>query len=247
MPALRLILLVLMLAPLMGAASQREEGGDDLYYVIERGATLYSRADEGFPYVQLKFREPVYLIRKEGGWSRVRTRDGAQGYVPAHYIDNTWIRVSKSKQTVYLYRGTELVKQVPADLGYNAFADKERRGNLKERDHWRTPEGVFSIVKKNPRSQFYKAFVLSYPTAEDAERGLREGLISAAEYAAIVRAEAEGVVPPMHTALGGMIEIHGSGTGARNNWTQGCIAVRNDQMDELYEMVFVGTPVLIER
>ena len=50
----------------------------------------------------------------------------------------------------------------------------------------------------------------------------------------------------MNTALGGMIEIHGHGTGARSNWTQGCIAVRNDAMDRLWRWVAVGTPVVVE-
>src|SRR5690606_32488895 len=136
--------------------------------------------------VRLRFREPVYLLKEENGWSYVRTQDGARGYIRSSALSNVWIRVSKKRKTVAVYRGTELFKKYPADFGYNAFADKERRGSSTNPDDWRTPEGIFFIVKKNARSQFYRAFVLNYPNAEDAERGRRQGLISQAEYAAIV-------------------------------------------------------------
>ncbi len=51
----------------------------------------------------------------------------------------------------------------------------------------------------------------------------------------------------MHTALGGMIEIHGDGTGVSNNWTQGCVAIHNTHIDKLWAWVEVGTPVIIEK
>jgi len=50
----------------------------------------------------------------------------------------------------------------------------------------------------------------------------------------------------MNTELGGYIEIHGDGTGERNNWTQGCIAIANGELDRLWDLVTVGTPVLID-
>ena len=217
-----------------------------VYYTFLKETTVFARPDSSRPYLALGFREPVRLVGEEGRWSRIRTEDGAQGYVRSHLLSNVWLRVSKKKKTVYLYRGTELVKKVSADLGYNQFSDKEKRGSRRERDHWRTPEGAFYVVAKNPRSQFYKAFVLNYPTVEDADRGLKRGLISEGEHAAIVRAQEAFRVPPMSTALGGMIEIHGDGTGSGVNWTQGCVAVENRHMDELWRHVQVGTPVLVE-
>lgn len=217
-----------------------------LYYTIRRQATVYTAPDSGRAYVHLRFREPVYLVKMEGAWSLIRTQDGAQGYVSASALSNVWIRVSKTHKSVYVYRGTQLVKKVPADFGYNAFADKERRGSNINPDDWRTPEGVFFVANKNARSTFYKAFVLNYPTAEDAERGRQEGIITEAEYAAIVKAEQDFAMPPMHTALGGWIEIHGNGTGVSSNWTQGCVAIRNVHIDEIWDIVDVGTPVLIE-
>ena len=131
--------------------------------------------------------------------------------------------------------------------GTNAFADKERRGGLLNPDDWRTPEGVFYVVGKNDQSRYYKALVLNYPTAEDAERGLQDELISEREYERIVKAHREQTMPPMDTPLGGWIEIHGSGTGVGSNWTQGCVALANGDMDVVYRWAVVGTPVLIER
>jgi len=136
---------------------------------------------------------------------------------------------------------------LPADFGFNAYSDKERRGSEGERDHWRTPEGTFFVVRKNPYSQFYKAFLLNYPNAEDAERGLRTGLISKRQHDAIMAADRASRVPPMNTLLGGMIEIHGEGTGLSTNWTQGCVAVENSQMDRLWDWVPEGAPVIIEK
>jgi hypothetical protein len=229
-----------------GADTPVEEAEPQLFYIISQETVMYRSADSTKPYTSVKFREPVDLIRQVGAWSEVSTGDGARGYVLSSQIANTWIRVSKSQSTVFVYRGVELIAEIPADLGYNTFADKERRGTARDRDHWRTPEGTFYIVGKNPRSQFYKAFVLNYPNSDDAARGLRDGLISQAEYAAIVRAEQEGIMPPMNTALGGMIEIHGHGTEGRISWTQGCIAITDAQMDRLWDLVHVGTPVLVE-
>ena len=230
------------------ALAQSEAPGDEaLFYVTERYATVYTLPDSGRAYLQLSFRDPVFVTEQHGSWSRIRTPDGARGYVKSNELSNVWIRISKRQKAVFLYEGTDLVMRVPADFGYNAVSDKERRGSQTNPDHWRTPEGVFTVVRKNPYSRFYKAFVLNYPTAEDAERGLKQGLITRDQYHAIVRADAEFSVPPMSTALGGMIEIHGDGTGGGTNWTQGCIAVHNDHMDELWSWVEVGTPVLVER
>lgn len=226
----------------------RSRSDDDLpmYYAVDRRATVYAAPDSSKPYVRLALREPVFLLRDRGDWLQVKTNDGEVGYVSARSVSNVWIRVSKATRTLFVYRGTELVRKVSADFGSNAFADKERRGSSLDPDHWRTPEGVFYVVRKNANSQFYKALVLNYPTAEDAKRGRRENLISNAQYQAIVRADEEMRMPPMNTALGGYIEIHGRGTGAGVNWTMGCVAVHDYEIDQLWQLAHVGTPVLIE-
>ncbi len=229
------------------SAARLTDIGSTIHYVVTKGATIYTEPDGKRPYVRLRFREPVYVLSTENGWSRIHTQDGARGYIDASDVSNVWIWVSKHRKRVYLYRGLALVLEVPADFGYNAILDKEKRGTEANPDHWRTPEGAFFVVRKNPYSQFYKALLLNYPNAEDAERGLRTGLINERQYESIMRADETSSVPPMNTALGGYIEIHGDGTGRAANWTQGCVAVRNDHLDLLWEAVSVGTPVIIEK
>lgn len=248
MKALRTLVLISLLWAGGGPSVQGATADDEkaLYYAVRSQVTVYFAPDSTRPYLRLDFQEPVYKLAQSGSWCRVRTTDGAKGYVACSGISNIWIRVSKRRRRLYLYRGAQLVKTVKADFGYNLFADKERRGGQRLRDHWRTPEGKFYVVSKNPHSKFYKALVLNYPTPEDAERGLKQGLISAEEHEAIVRAHERRTMPPMDTELGGWIEIHGDGTGVGTSWTQGCVAIRNDDMDELWQWVQVGTPVLIE-
>lgn len=217
-----------------------------LFYVVEENVTLHNLPSLNTPVDRLSMRTPVTRIRCTEGSCRIRTEDGEVGYVAAEALSNVWIRVSKEKRRVYVYRGAELVDAFEADMAYNSFADKKRNGGEGRRDHWRTPEGSFYVVHKNPDSEFHKAFVLNYPKVEDAQRGLENGLISQSQYEAIKRAQEEYRIPPMNTELGGWIEIHGDGTGDATAWTQGCVAVRNGVMDELWDQVRVGTPVLVE-
>ena len=228
------------------SASRSGYSNTSLWYTTERGVTLYSATDSTKKYLRLRFGEPLEVIETNERWSRVRTLDGANGLIRNAHISNVWIRISKSEQVLYVYHGVSLVSKYPIDLGYNFFADKERRGSDAVPDEWRTPEGEFYVVSKNPQSEFYRALVLNYPNAEYAHRGKREGLISHTEFDGIIRAELDRSIPPMSTALGGWIEIHGNGTGGKNNWTRGCIAVLNEQIDRLWSIVEVGTPVLSE-
>lgn len=221
-------------------------GEAPLFYVAGESVFLYNRSDSTAPAARLPMRTPVTRLECTDGWCRVRTEEGRTGYLHSSVISNVWIRVSKEKRRVYLYRGTELVDTFQADLGYNSFADKKRRGAQSRPDHWRTPEGTFYVVHKNSQSEFYKALVLNYPTVEDARRGFENDLISRHQYEAIKRAQEEYRIPPMNTALGGWIEIHGDGTGEATTWTQGCVAVRNQDMNVLWTKVQVGTPVLVE-
>ncbi|MFB6230852.1 MAG: L,D-transpeptidase family protein [Salinibacter sp.] len=219
---------------------------DPLFYVAGDAAVLYNRSDSTAPVARLSVRTPVRRLKCEDKWCRVRTGEGREGFMPASALSNAWVRVSKEKRRVYLYRGAKLIKTFEADLGYNAFADKKRRGGPRKRDHWRTPEGTFHVVHKNSESRFYKALVLNYPTVKDARRGLKKGLISQSQYEAIEQAQEEFRIPPMNTDLGGWIEIHGDGTGDATTWTHGCVAVQNRDMDVLWSVVEEGTPVLIE-
>ncbi|MDQ3816044.1 MAG: L,D-transpeptidase [Armatimonadota bacterium] len=140
--------------------------------------------------------------------------------------------------TLRVYMGGRLVKAYAAALGLDPVGDKEKR------DDYRTPEGDFYICGKNPRSRFHKSLRLSYPNAEDATRGLRDGLINTATYRAIIRAIRERRTPPQDTPLGGDIMLHGGG-GKGRNWTWGCTAIDNREVDELFDFVPVGTTVKV--
>lgn len=232
------------------AASSLQRSGvfreTSLHYVAKGATTLHNRPSLDAPVARLSMRTPVTRLGCDEEQCRVRTDEGRTGHVSAAALSNVWIRVSKKERHVYLYRGSELVNTFEADMAYNSFADKKRNGGEEKRDHWRTPEGEFYVVHKNPNSEFYKALVLNYPKVEDARRGLETGLISRSQYQAIKRAQEEFRIPPMDTELGGWIEIHGDGTGDATAWTHGCVAVRNGGMDQLWDQVRVGTPVLVE-
>jgi murein L,D-transpeptidase YafK len=146
--------------------------------------------------------------------------------------------VSKSKRQLLLYAGGAIVRTYKIALGANPVDDKVRQGDRA------TPEGDFYICVKNARSNFYLSLGLNYPNAEDAERGLRDRLITRAEYGRIMRALRNKERPPWNTALGGEIFIHGGGTDG--DWTWGCVALANADIKELFDALPLGTPVRIE-
>jgi murein L,D-transpeptidase YafK len=148
------------------------------------------------------------------------------------------IIVNKSERRLELFSDGVLVRTYKVGLGLNPVPDKQRQGDRA------TPEGDFYVFTKNDKSAFYLSLGISYPNREDAERGLREHLISRAQHDAIVKAIKRNATPPQNTALGGDIYIHGNG--ASSDWTWGCVALENDDINELFEAVAVGTAVTIK-
>ena len=216
-----------------------------MYYAARRGVEVLSGPGTGGPVTTLDLRDGARVLDgADREWALVWTEAG-RGYVRTADLSNVWILVDKSDRTAYVYRGAELADELPIDVSASE-GDKVRRSSLNDPTHWRIPEGVFFVTGKNDRSQYYKAFVLNYPNAAHGARGLRDGIITEAQYEAIVAAERESRRPPMNTGLGGLIEIHGQGTGRGRAWTRGCVALRNVHMDDLWDVVQVGTPVVIE-
>lgn len=152
-------------------------------------------------------------------------------------LKNPKIRVLKAQRLLYLYDNNRLLRIYPIALGFEATGDKIKRGD------GRTPEGSYFIVAKNPKSKFYLSLAINYPNLGDAQLALAEGRIERADFEAIKAAEIKKALPPWHTVLGGEIFIHGNG--ARYDWTDGCIALENFQMKELYQAIPKGTPVEI--
>ena len=144
---------------------------------------------------------------------------------------------SKSQHRLDLYENGTLVISYEAASGM-AAGDKEVEGDCK------TPEGTFYLAKKVPNSAYTLGLLISYPSIEDAERGIATGLISAAQYASIVSANQQKGVPLQKTNLGGEIEIHGCND-VLNDATHGCIILHTQDIIDLYHRVSHGITVKI--
>ena len=145
--------------------------------------------------------------------------------------------IKKKDRVLELYDGHRLVKTYAMVLGFSPEGDKGKEGD------GRTPEGDFYVFTKNSKSRFHLSLGLSYPSKDDAVRGLAEKIITRAEHDEIVKAIDAGKMPPQKTALGGEIYIHGGGVGS--DWTWGCVALKNEEIEELYHLIGVGTKVAI--
>lgn len=148
------------------------------------------------------------------------------------------IVIEKAKRRLAVFDGESVVAEFGIGLGFAPDGYKAIEGD------GRTPEGDFYIFTKNPESRFFLSLGISYPTREDADRGLAEGLISEEEHRAIANAIDEKRMPPQKTKLGGEIYIHGGGD--KSDWTEGCIALKNNEMRALFDAIPVGTPVMIK-
>jgi murein L,D-transpeptidase YafK len=130
------------------------------------------------------------------------------------------IVVSKSKRVLELRADKEILKRYSVDLGFTPQGHKLRSGD------GRTPEGLYWIDRRNPRSEFYLSIGVSYPNAVD-----------------VARARTLGVDP------GGDIMIHGQPMrrpkGRDRDWTAGCIAVSNDEIEEIWALTPLGVPITI--
>ena len=186
-----------------------------------------------------------YRAAEALGW-RLDCDSSAHG-IPRKPLDSTGelqplaaprIGVRKSERKLMLYSGDKLVRTYRAALGLSPLGDKVREGDR------RTPEGDFYIFTKNDRSAFYLSLGISYPNAAHAERGMRDGLINKSQYDTILAALSAHKAPPQNTRLGGDIYIHGNGSGS--DWTWGCVALENEDIRELFNLVGVGTPVSIK-
>jgi murein L,D-transpeptidase YafK len=131
----------------------------------------------------------------------------------------TYIVVNKEARQMFLLNGDTVLKTYKIDLGFAPIGNKFFEGD------GRTPEGTYTIDRRNPNSKFHLSLGISYPNAQDR-----------AEAAAL------GKDP------GGDIFIHGRSKPRRKgseDWTWGCIALPDRQMEDVYAMVRNGTPIQI--
>lgn len=144
----------------------------------------------------------------------------------------------KKERKLELFDGERLVKTYPVALGFAPEGDKDSEGDGK------TPEGEFYVCVKNSKSKFHLSLGISYPDMKASERGLRCGAISQNEYESIIQAIAEQRMPLQKTSLGGEIYIHGGGTAS--DWTDGCIALADEDIAELFDLIPLGVPFTIK-
>jgi hypothetical protein len=138
---------------------------------------------------------------------------------------NYSIIVDKFSKKCYVYLSGEKKYEFDAELGRNWVGNKRRMGDKA------TPEGVYKVVNKfqGKQTEYYKSLSLDYPNAKDKERFRTEIL--------------KGTLPGW-AKIGGGIEIHGGG-GKGVDWTEGCIALTNSEIDIVFNIIKVGTPVTI--
>jgi len=180
-------------------------------------------------------RENAAIIHRTWASLHARLQDPANVRMWRQWVDLTIeesrrtgdpvILVDKLRRRITIYRAGQPVVRFPAELGANGLRRKEHAGDRA------TPEGMYRVVevKEAPQTKFYKALLLNYPNDEDRMRfalGQRRGQISA------------------RAGIGSLIEIHGAG-GEGRDWTDGCIALTNEDMDRLFRDVRLGTAVTI--
>lgn len=159
--------------------------------------------------------------------------------------DSPWVLVNTDAHTVSVIQDgsvKETFRRIA--LGRGGAAAVHYKGD------GRTPLGTFRVVWINRNSRFHIFFGLDYPNDGQAEIALQRNKIDIDTYYSIRTAVYRGVLPPQDTALGGYIGIHGLGNGNRwlqrmADWTQGCIALSNKQIDRLARWVDIGTKVVI--
>jgi murein L,D-transpeptidase YafK len=130
----------------------------------------------------------------------------------------------RERRLVLLSRGKEM-RSYRVALGGEPVGPKSRQG-----DH-RTPEGVYVLDSRNPNSHFYKAFHISYPNAKDAAAAKKLGVSPGGDIML------HGL-PKEYAWLGKAHTLH--------DWTDGCVAVTDEEMDEIWKVVRVGIPIEIK-
>jgi murein L,D-transpeptidase YafK len=134
------------------------------------------------------------------------------------------IVVEKSARQLSVFRGGEKLKTYRVALGRNPVGAKEEAGDMK------TPEGVYAIDYRNPRSDYHLALHVSYPSAQDNARATERG----------VNAGFDIMVHGLPNGAGWLGAFH-----RRKDWTAGCIALTDEEIEELWRVTPDGIPIEI--
>lgn len=152
------------------------------------------------------------------------------------------IEVIKSKNVLIIYYRKISLKSYRVELGPSPKGHKFQEGDGK------TPEGKYTVIEKNtgplPPRLGSRWLRINYPNNEDAKRALKKSKITTDTYNAIINANNNGAIPPQRSILGGGLGLHGAS--GPNIETRGCIGLRNADIEELYDYIKKGTPVIIK-
>ena len=167
-----------------------------------------------------------------------------RAHVPRH-SNELWVLIDDQEATLSVFRGNTLLERyAPISLGRAGAKTQRVRGDNV------TPKGEFRINRFNYESQWRTFMGIDFPTPAHARMALEKGIYSQTDYEDYFDYYRRNGQPPQNTALGGAIGIHGLGSAdpdihGRYHWTQGCVAVTNEQIDRLASLVGVGTRVVI--
>ena len=156
-----------------------------------------------------------------------------------------WVLVETEPHVLKVMQGDEEIVVFPRIAIGRHGADLDKAHGDKK-----TPLGEYRIGWVNENSKFHRFLGLTYPNTDNAKRAFRDGMIGEDTFRSIMKAEMEEGVPPQNTPLGGQIGIHGLGAADREiheliDWTSGCIALTNEEIDRLSKWIRKGTLVVI--
>jgi hypothetical protein len=154
------------------------------------------------------------------------------------------LEVRKSERLLVATCEEGALRRFTVALGRTPEGAKRARGDF------RTPEGAYRVSGPARRSRFHLFLPIDYPSAADADAGLAAGTIDQATHDEIAAAHTFGRMPPQDTALGGLLGFHGEGRRWRGDsvdldWTEGCFALRDEDIDYVAARTRPGTPVRI--
>jgi murein L,D-transpeptidase YafK len=164
-------------------------------------------------------------------------------------VNSMKLWIFKAQRELWLIQKGKVKKVYRISLGKNPIGHKQRIGDNC------TPEGEYFISEKKENSRFHRFLALSYPNIEDADLALENRRITTKHWADIWFALQTGKTPPPNTPLGGRVGIHGQGVlNPRTrkvlreiDWTEGCIALTDAEIEELFQLTSLKTPVKIWR
>ena len=212
---------------------------EDLRNKFVRGSMLFSESQVAgnkgsFSVAHAKAKSAATLIKPAYSYGKDKLTNYFKMFPKWQSMNQEALKISKTRRVIlvdkiarrcYVYKNGKVAQTFVAELGRNWVGTKNKQGDKT------TPEGKYFVTKKLKGSQtiYYKALLINYPNEDDKER--------------FAINQANGSVSKT-AKIGGLIEIHGGG-GKGIDWTEGCVALTNKDMDKIFGLVDVETPVFI--